>query len=289
MGIPSKVYMKIFITGARGFAGSYLVKKLDTLGFSIFASEACLENFDALKHELSIFLPDFVIHLGASSFVGNTNYINFYTVNLMGTKNLLEAIKLTCPNIIKVIVTSSAAVYGNLYSGLISEDMKPKPSNDYGVSKLAMEFVSDLYRNDIPIVITRPFNFTGVGQSNNFVIPKIVDSFRYKKTEIELGNLDVFREFGDVRDFVDYYISLIKYAQAGQVFNICNGLLYSLNDVIEHCKFITGRDINISTNSKFVRKGEIMSLGGNPEFLFDSIKMNNSFTLKDTLTWMLEI
>lgn len=279
--------MKVYVTGAKGFAGSYFAEYLKSLGVDVFGSATNLADKYLLKAELSQFKPDYVVHLAASSFVANKDVDSFYTTNVIGTRNLLEAISLECPDIKKVIVTSSAAVYGNSDAEIIGEAVLPSPANDYGVSKLAMEFATRLWFERLPIVITRPFNFTGVGQSVNFVIPKIVEHFRSGKTTIELGNIDVYREFGDVRDFVEHYYQLMLSGVSGQVCNICTGKLHSLRDIIKYCEKITGNHLDISINQKFVRRGEIERLGGDPTLLFSVLNRQNVHSVNNTLEWML--
>ena len=87
------------------------------------------------------------------------------------------------------IIASSANIYGNTTAGAISEKVPPNPANDYAVSKLAMEYLVRTYMNRLGIVITRPFNYTGVGQNSRFLIPKIVAHFVERRPQIELGNL----------------------------------------------------------------------------------------------------
>lgn len=279
--------MRVYVTGSKGFAGSYLTEYLKSFGIDVFGSSTNLADKASLIAELSQFKPDYVVHLAASSFVANKDVDSFYTTNVIGTRNLLEAVFLECPNLKKVIVTSSAAVYGNSDAEIISEAVLPTPVNDYGVSKLAMEFATRLWFERLPIVITRPFNFTGVGQSVNFVIPKIVEHFRSGKAKIELGNIDVYREFGDVRDFVEHYYQLMLSGVSGQVYNICTGKLYSLRDIIKFCENITGNRLNISVNPKFVRRGEIERLGGDPTLLFSVLNRQNVHSVNNTLEWML--
>src|SRR6185437_13525963 len=139
----------------------------------------------------------------------------------------------------------------------ITEDTAPAPANDYAVSKLAMEHVARLWMDRLPIVITRPFNYTGVGQSENFLVPKIVAHFRRGAQEIELGNIDVARDFSDVRDVARAYAALVAASPAGQVINICSGVAHSLDDVLELMADIAGYRIRIKVNPAFVRSSEV--------------------------------
>ena len=77
-------------------------------------------------------------------------------------------------------MVSSATVYGNQKTSVLDESLAPSPNNYYGISKLAMEFMVRNYFEAFPVIITRPFNYTGIGQSKNFVVPKIVDHFKKK-------------------------------------------------------------------------------------------------------------
>ena len=109
----------------------------------------------------------------------------------------------------------------------------PAPANDYAVSKLAMEYLAKTYSVRLPLIICRPFNYTGVGQAEAFLLPKIVAHVRKGATEIELGNLDVARDFSDVRDVSSIYARLIQTpAAVGATLNICSGKAYTLREVL---------------------------------------------------------
>ena len=122
-------------------------------------------------------------------------------------RNLLEALNLNSKELMHIFVISSASIYGNGYKLPIKEHFLPNPDSDYAVSKLASEFVAKLFMETLPITILRPFNYTGIGQDENFIIPKIIDHFK-KKPTIELGNINE-REFNDVRNIVYLYCNLL--------------------------------------------------------------------------------
>ena len=136
--------------------------------------------------------------------------------------------------------------------------------------------------------MVRPFNYTGVGQNALFVIPKIVAHFKEKKQVIELGNLDVWREYGDVRTVANIYTKLLEQSPVGDTFNICTGQAYSLREVITLCKKITGQSMDIQVNPRYVRTNEVRVLKGNNSHLKGVIGGWKNYNLKESLIWMLQ-
>lgn len=185
-------------------------------------------------------------------------------------------------------MASSANVYGNRTEGVLSEKEIPFPINDYAVSKLAMEQMAHLWIDKLPLFIVRPFNYTGVGQDVKFLIPKIVSHFKEKKSVIELGNLEVWREFGDVRTVANIYRKLLEHCPVGETLNICTGQTYSLREVVALCEKITGHNIEIQVNPEFVRANEVRILTGDNNRLKNVIGDWQSYNLEDTLRWMLQ-
>jgi nucleoside-diphosphate-sugar epimerase len=241
---------------------------------------------EAVSQAIRAIRPNVVVHLAAIAFVAHGKADDFYRVNLAGTRNLLDALSQVSDGLDCVLLASSANIYGNRTEGILTEDCLPDPANDYAVSKLAMEYMARLWMDKLPIVIARPFNYTGIGQSENFLIPKIISHFRQKATRIELGNLDVWRDFNDVRAVCSAYASLLKERPVGQVFNVCSGIGTSLREVVAAVENLAGYKIELSVNPAFVRANEVKILAGSAERLSSVIPDWRPIPLEETLSWM---
>ena len=279
--------MRILVTGINGFTGSHLKPELEAHGHTVKGLYSNLTEPEAISTEIAKLKPEAVVHLAGISYVGHGNVREFYEVNLIGTQNLLEALDKHAPDVRSILLTSSANIYGNQVEDDLSEEIIPCPTNDYAVSKLAMEKMAQLWVDRLPLFIVRPFNYTGIGQKQQFLVPKIIAHFRKQKSTIELGCLDVWREFGDVRTVVDIYRRLVELCPLGNTLNVCTGQTHSLREVISLCEKITGHSIKIQINADFVRSNEVILLRGSNDRLKKIIKEWKSFSLEETLTWML--
>lgn len=290
---------RVLVTGIKGFTGRYMAAELERHGYEVLGvgtapdddpgyHQVDLNDREALRALLAELQPQVVIHLAALAFVAHGNAEDFYRVNLVGTRNLLEAIADGGRRPDCVLLASSANVYGNTSEGLLDESTPPAPANDYAVSKLAMEYMANLWKERLPLIITRPFNYTGVGQAGNFLIPKIVDHFRRCADVIELGNLDVSRDFSDVRTVVHLYRRLVETPQAvGRVLNISSGTTHSLREIVTMCESLTGHSIRLEVNPTFVRANEIKTLCGDNSCLRGLLGDLDQVPLRETLQWML--
>lgn len=288
---------KIFITGITGFTGKYLEKDLIELGYEVYGTtfdKLVSENHykcNILKEEeiykrLSKIRPDYVIHLAAISFVATKDQKSFYDVNVFGTLNLLNVIERLNFQPKKILIASSAAVYGNM-EGELDESMCPRPVNHYGNSKLVMENMVRQYFDRLNIVIVRPFNYTGVGQDTNFLIPKIVSHFKERKLYIELGNLDTYREYNDVRDISAIYINILKSMFKSDVINVSSANSHSINEILSLMEQISHHSIEVRINPDFVRKNEIKELKGSVNKLNTVLNdMSKFINLESTLKEM---
>lgn len=279
---------KVLITGLEGFTGQHLKTLLSGKDIEVIGLKADITDREAVLSEVLDIAPSHVVHLAAISFAAEANTDLIYRVNVTGTLNLLDALS-KCPTAIKkVIIASSATVYGNLPHTVLSEELCPKPVNHYGCSKLSMEHMVQNYNDKMPIVITRPFNYTGIGHAEHFLIPKIIKAYRNKKSFIELGNLDVSREFNDVRDVCNIYYDLLCSKDKSIIVNLCSGKTISLIEVIESMNQLAGYEMDVKVNPEFVRKNEIKDLSGSTIKLNGIIKPHFKYDIDSTLKWMYE-
>ncbi|HEF4725984.1 NAD-dependent epimerase/dehydratase family protein [Burkholderia multivorans] len=289
---------RALVTGLGGFTGKYLAQSLAAAGYRVFgtAHGAELASPDTYQVDLcdratlakvvADVQPDVVAHLAAIAFVAHGDVEAIYRTNVIGTRNLLEALAGLDKRPSAVLLASSANIYGNAAVEIIDESVEPNPANDYAVSKLAMEYMARLWRDKLPIVVARPFNYTGVGQSPQFLLPKIVSHFQRGERVIELGNIDVERDFSDVRRVVDAYRRLLQLAPAGGVFNVCSGRAVSLKSVIAMMEQIAGYSIEVRVNPAFVRANEVRRLQGDGSRLLAAVGELEDIPLENTLRWM---
>jgi len=291
---------RALVTGLRGFTGHYMERELLDAGYRVFgtstpgdAPEPGVFPVDlcdraALAALVEQVQPDVVVHLAGIAFVGHGDAEQIYRVNVAGTRNLLEALAALSHKPSAVLLASSANIYGNASVAVIDEQVAPAPANDYAVSKLAMEYMARLWMDQLPIIIARPFNYTGRGQGENFLLPKIVSHFRRKAPLIELGNIEIARDFSDVRMVAWSYRRLLAAAPAGEAFNICSGRSQTLAGVIGMMEEIAGYRIEVRVNPAFVRANDVLTLTGDNAKLAGVAGPIPVRPLSETLRWMTE-
>lgn len=295
----------VLLTGAAGFTGRYVAAALRERGLRVVGLVHDASTHDdadvafeprsgdvldrARLRELVLEVrPSRVVHLAGLAFVAHDDVEAIYRTNLIGTRNLLEALDAGGAPLESIVLASSANVYGNSPIDPLDETVPPAPANDYAVSKLAMEYMARCWMPRMPITIVRPFNYTGVGQSDRFLLPKIVAHFARREPTIELGNLDVERDFSDVRAVAEIYARLLSRQFAGETFDICSGRAYSLRSVLDTMARITGHSIDVRVNPAFVRASEVHRLRGSGAKLRAALGQVPSYPLEETLRWMLD-
>ena len=296
----AKQPIRTLVTGASGFTGRYLVDNLRGRGHTVIETVAGrdepetptrlrldITSPDACRRVIETARPDYIVHLAAISFVGHNDPLDFYRVNVIGTLNLLEACAAVGHTPRKLLIASSANVYGNVTSDAIDETFPVTPVNHYAASKAAMETMVRTWFDRLPIVIVRPFNYTGRGQASNFLVPKIVEHFARREPEISLGNIDVARDFSDVRYVVRAYEALLDSAAVGETVNVCTGQPYTLREILTMASDITGHDLEIRVNPAFVRQTDVKVLVGSPAKLRTLVPELEAIEFRQTLEWML--
>jgi nucleoside-diphosphate-sugar epimerase len=279
--------LRIALTGADGFTGRHFIEAARRAGHETVAIRADLTDGVALAAETRALQADAVMHMAAISFVGHQNDRAFYDVNLFGTLNLLDALSASRRPLTRILLASSANVYGNAEQSPIAESQPPAPVNHYAMSKLAMELMVRARFAQLPLVVVRPFNYTGPGQDRQFVIPKLVDHFRRRAPRVTMGNLHVQREYNDVRFVCDAYLRLIEAPSPEPVYNVCTGVTYDFNTVIGTLQDLTGHRIEVEVDPALVRPNEVHRLCGDPSRLNHTIGALPQWRLEETLRWML--
>jgi nucleoside-diphosphate-sugar epimerase len=298
---------RALITGVAGFTGEYLAQALSDSGCEVFGTTVTatagkaagrgpanctlvpmdLTDAASVHEAVARVKPDWVVHLAALSFVAHPNPGDFYQVNTLGTDNLLKALAALAEPPSRVILASTANVYGALDEPVLDESFCPAPVNHYGCSKLAMEHIAANWFTKLPILITRPFNYTGPGQPGHFLVPKMVSHFARREKMIELGNIHVSRDISDVRDVVDAYCRLLRSDAHSQCVNLCSGEATELSALLETLGELAGYQIDVQVNPDFVRKAEIPVLRGNAGRLESITGPRTLIPLRQTLADML--
>jgi GDP-6-deoxy-D-talose 4-dehydrogenase len=278
--------LKILLTGASGFTGRHLAALAPSQGHETISLDADLRDPLGIRSALSQTTFDAVIHLAGISFPAHTPVEDFYTINAIGSLHLLDELaRLDRPNM-PVLMASSAIVYGSTTTSPLEESMVAKPINHYGISKWAMEGIAGTFKDRLRILITRPFNYTGPGQNESFLIPKLVKAFKERQPILKLGNIEVEREFNDVEMVCRTYLKLIDHPFiSGEIVNVCSGKPHCIENILTTLENLTNHKPLIEIDPYLVRPNEIKSLCGNPTKLLDMIGADSCLktALGDTL------
>ena len=269
---------KVLIFGAAGFVGDYLAREFANNGYLVFGSDlqkdCSVEAIEAyyaadITDEQEVLRtciqvdPDIIIDLAAISSVGLSwkQPKATFDVNVGGAVNVLEAArKQAMPP--KVLLVGSSEEYAPLDRPLKESDPVDATS-PYGISKIAQERLADLYgsRYGLKIYQTRSFNHTGVGQTTNFVLPNWISQVAEIERSgspgvLKVGNLNVSRDFSDVRDVVRAYRMLVESDHYGEVFNIGSGKALSLRELLEMIVSLSSQEITVEVDPGLLRPSD---------------------------------
>lgn len=261
---------KLLITGLNGFVGGHLQSLLASMQdgpWQLLESPAHdLLEPASLDAWLQDDCPDAVIHLAGQTFVPEAfrDPAQTIKVNLLGTLNLLQALKRRGFTGTFLYV-SSGDVYGQVSEDdlPIREGRLPQPRNPYAVSKVSAELLCLQWSYVEPwrIMVARPFNHIGTGQGEAFVIPSMARQLiRVRQglqlPRLEVGDVDVTRDFLDVRDVLQAYLALLERGRSGEIYNVCSGIELRVRDMITQMAELAGVDVELVQDAARMRRAE---------------------------------
>ncbi len=302
---------RVLITGIEGFVGKHLAKQLSEEGWQViglhwaavteplpaelYRGDVC--DYPAVLSLLEKTRPSSIIHLAGVSSVAASQerVLSTYEVNVLGTIKLLEAIRvlnLPC----RILLISSADVYGRSSVGRpLSESDPTLPVSSYALSKLLAEEAGRYYHRShgMDIVILRPFSHTGPGQTPSFVFPKVAKAIALaergeRPPVVELGNLDIRRDYCDVRDIVRAYSAALARCQGGEVYNVTSGKPILLREMIDYLCTLARKPITVSVSPGLVRQQDIPLLTGSPAKFQTTTGWKPEIPFQKTLADLLE-
>jgi len=266
--------MSLLVTGHRGFVGGYLKDGQNTVGLNSENGEAVdLLDKSLLVNVLARIKPTEVLHMAAQSAVPASfkDPVATYNANFIGTQNLLSALKETHFSG-RFLFVSSAEVYGAPVETClpVAETAAAAPLNPYAVSKLAAEALCSYFSRveGIDVVIARPFNHIGPGQSPRFAIADFAKAIVEIKLGLRppllmVGDLNVTRDFTDVRDVVAAYRLLLKHGEAGEIYNVCSGVEQRMSEAVETLCQLANVDVKVEVSADRLRKASQRRSCGN--------------------------
>ena len=254
--------MKILLSGATGFIGRHLQRELKMHNHVVLNLKANLLKKDELETEIAQLDFDHVIHLAGLSHLTSFNPSQLYETNVIGSENLVSSLEKKGGGI-SIFLASSGHVYAPS-EAFLSEESKVQPMSHYASSKLAMEYICNSMIEKNKLIIMRIFNCTGPGQNPSFFIPKVLQSFVNKEESLDVGNLEVEREFNSVHWLVSIIRSLTEQNTPAGVYNICSGKTYRLEDILSTVSNITNHSLKVNVCQKIVRRNEQKKIAGNP-------------------------
>ena len=315
--------MRVLITGISGFAGGYLAARLLRDGHDVRGTVrqhdsgarllarstphglcadalAIVDVTDAAAVDgvLRAVQPDAVFHLAGTATVGRSDLdpAAVFTTNALGTLHVLTAVRTHCPSA-RVVTVGSASAYGLLDDDAIAvtEGCPFRPVSPYGVSKAAADLIAHQWAHayGMDIVRVRPFNHIGPGQGLGFICPDVAQQLvaiarGMLPAVVRVGNVEVVRDFTDVRDVVNGYVAALQHGVRGDVYNVCSGVGRTVREVIDRMIEISGTAARLEVAPDRLRTADVPVAIGSAEKLQRTTGWRPQIPLAQSLADVLE-
>ncbi len=298
----------VLIFGVSGFVGNYLAQEFIDAGYKVYGSDitdnpnllldisfqkADLMNSADVKMIVDEVSPDMIINLAAISSVGASWSMPQTTmnVNVIGALNIMEAAR-TCDKKPKVMFIGSSEEY-QVWDASIDESTPLDANNPYGISKMTQESFATLYRDryDMQIYCVRPFNHTGIGQKDGFVLPSFCKQVAEiaksgKPGVMKVGNLSAKRDFSHVKDIVRGYRMIIESDDCRQVYNIGSGNAYSIREVLDYIISLCPYEVTVETDPDRFRPVDTPVICCNNSKIKEKLGWEPQYSIFDTVREM---
>lgn len=309
--------MKVLIIGITGFAGTFMYRFLTNLKdinlYGTFRHSTknrnITDNFNraelfecdvndvySVEKVLSEIQPDIVFHFASyvSVYSSFKNPLPTFQTNIIGTANILEAMKKIVPEV-RILIPGSAEEYGKVLQDKmpIREEFLLNPVNPYAISKKVQEEIGLYYFKTygLNIYFTRTFHYTGPEQPLGFVCSdfakQVVDIENNKIKSIKAGNLEIKRDFLDIRDVVNAYWKIVNNGKSGKIYNVCSGKSIAIWEILNKLIKQSEKDISVEIDESKLRPSDV------PDFVGDNTKLRDigwkpEYTIDDSLTALLD-
>ena len=308
--------MRVFITGATGFAGSHLVERLLADGHEVLALVHAATSHQGLPEHPGVrpiagdlldpaaltaavaeAQPDLIFHLAGQAYPARSwdEPAQTLAVNTGGTANLLRAAEVYGRP--RVVVVTSAEIYGELRPDELplTEASPARPRHPYGVSKLAAGELTRVYwaRYGLPVVEARPFNHIGPRQAPGFVVPDFAAQLAairlgQQPPVMRVGNLTAQRDFTDVRDVAAAYLRLAEAGRPGEAYLICSGRPVSVQHLLDTLIELAGVAVDVQTDAARLNPSDTPCLYGSNAKIAADTGWRPSISLRQSLADALE-
>jgi GDP-4-dehydro-6-deoxy-D-mannose reductase len=302
---------RILVTGIEGFVGGHLARHLSAIGHVVIGlhwADAPLDlpaelhrgdicDFDGTRALLEATRPEGIVHLAGISSVAmsESHQLKTYEVNTLGTLKLLEAVRqleLKC----RVILISSADVYGRSNVGRpLNEDAPLQPLSPYALSRVMTCEAARFYHRTfgLDVIILRPFSHTGPGQTATFVFPKVARAIVQiergaAEPVIEMGNLDVRRDYSDVRDIVRAYALALERCASGETYNVTSGKPVVIKESVDYLCSLARVPVKVRSSAAEFRPHDIPLLTGDPSRFMAATGWKPEIPFTQTLSDLLD-